>query len=463
MLLIEVDNPSHVLIPRLLQSLQVRRSFYAIALLCGIASMVHVHKFMLYRLVTEKRIVGYTNIKEIENRPIACPLPEGETVCVRSEASKGNLIRICKDFTAATGTCQDQTYGSIITTKDHIVDVSDHTLRIIVQGEGSDLGEAVDNYVQKHSRWVIDIMPGAGYEVLTTFDDPRRTAYMAQLDQIQHRCTNFFNGAINGNGFGSKWHSVALGLSFGLFHNMTLVTPEVLNNFIPLTSCTKADMERAFNEIPPLHDFKNWTESTVNFQTINGDLGDMVGQSGTKTITPGFGDKGAFWLRTMVAYYATRPNYHFRELFRRYSPIEPRCMSIHVRHSDKYWEAELLAFSDYMAKAEEYKKETGVSNIYVMSDDGKIMESFKEYPGFQFQYLDVPRPNEAWYTERDRGMPVGVLERNFLLDVYAAAQCEHQILTYSSNVGRLIGELAHAMRNKEPSLVSLDSAWSMWP
>jgi len=425
--------------------------------------MVHVHNFMLYRLITEKRIMGYTNLKEVEKQPFGCPLPKDDTICVRSEASKGALINICGDFSSSTGACQDKAYGSIITTMDHIVDVSEHTLRIIVQGEGSDLGEVVDNFVQKHSRWVIDIMPGDGYEVLTTFDDPRRTAYMSQLDHLQHRCTNFFNGATNGNGFGSKWHSVALGLSFGMFHNMTLVTPEVLNNFIPLTSCTEADMERAFKNIPPVHEFANWTESTINFQTVNGDLGDMVGQSNTKTRTPGFEDKEPFWLRTMVAYYATRPNYQFRELFRRYSPIKTRCMSIHVRHSDKHWEAELLAFSDYMAKAEEYKSQTGVTNIYVMSDDGKVMGSTKEYPGFQFQYLDVPRPNEAWYTERDRGMPVDVLERNFLLDVYAAAQCEHQILTYSSNVGRLIGELAFAIRNKEPSLVSIDTEWCMWP
>jgi hypothetical protein len=286
---------------------------------------------------------------------------------------------------------------------------------------------------------------------------------MSQLDLIQHRCANFFNGAINVHGFGSKWHSVALGLSFGLYYNMTLMTPEVLSNFLPLTSCTEADMERAFKKSPPEHLFTNWNESTINFQTVGNDLGEMARQSYLKTKTPGFDDKDLFWLRTMVAYYATRPNYQFREQFRQYSPIRTPCMSVHVRHSDKHSEAAPLEFPGYMSKAEEYRNQTGVSNVYIMSDDDNVIRSTKQYKNFRFQYLDVPRPNVAWYLERDQGVPVDILERDFLLDVYAAAQCEHQILTYSSNVGRLIGELSYAIRNKEPSLISLDTEWSMWP
>ncbi|KAH7054907.1 hypothetical protein BKA57DRAFT_489743 [Linnemannia elongata] len=439
-----------------------RRSFYAIAFTFGILSMIRVHNITLSQLTTTKRIEGYSNLKVVE-KPSVCPLPRGVTICVHSEANKAALVDICGDFSASTGDCQDKTYGSIVTTKDHIADVSEHTLRIIVQGEGSELGDAVDKFVQRRSRWIVDIMQGHGYELLTTFDDHRRIAFMSQLDLIQHRCSNFFNGAINDNGFGSKWHTVALGLSFGLYHNMTLKTPEVLSNFIPLTSCTEADMERAFKKSPPEHLFSNWTRSTINFQTINYDLTDMVGQSYVKTNTPGFEDQDLFWLRAMVAYYATRPNYQFREQFRQYSPIQTPCMSVHVRHSDKHSEAPLLEFPDYMSKAEDYRRQTGVSNVYIMSDDGKVIRSTKQYKNFRFQYLDVPRPNEAWYAEKERGMPVDMLERDFLLDVYAAAQCEHQILTYSSNVGRLIGELSYVLRNKEPSLVSLDSEWLMWP
>lgn len=417
---------------------------------------------MLRRLAFNKKVEGYTNLKILERRSV-CPLPRGATVCVYSKASKAALVDICGDFLASTGMCQDQTYGSIVTTKDHISNVSDFTLRIIVQGEGSDLGDAIDKFVQKRSRWVVDIMQGDGYELLTTFDEPRRVNYMAQLDLLQHRCTNFFNGAINGNGFGSKWHSVALGLSFGLYHNMTLVTPEVLDNFIPLTSCTEADMERAFKKSPPEHAFANWTQSTINFQTIGNDLGEMARLAYTKTKSPGFEENNLLWLRTMVTYYATRPNYRFREQFRRYSPIRTPCMAIHVRHSDKHWEAKLLDFADYMIKAEEYRSQTGVSNIYVMSDDSKVIKSTEQYKNFRFQYLDVPRPNEAWYTETERGVPKDMLERNFLMEVYAAAQCEHQILTYSSNVGRLIGELSYGIRNQAPSVISLDQDWQMWP
>ena len=161
--------------------------------------MIIVHTTMLYQPITTKMIQGYTNLKVVEKKPSVCPLPQGATVCIHSEASKADLVNICGDFSASTGSCQDKSYGSIVTTKDHIGDVSEYTLRIIVQGEGSELGDAVDKFVQRRSRWIAYIIQGDGYELLTTVDDPRRLAFMSQLDLIQHRCTNFFNGATNGN------------------------------------------------------------------------------------------------------------------------------------------------------------------------------------------------------------------------------------------------------------------------
>ncbi|KAG0282592.1 hypothetical protein BGZ96_000318 [Linnemannia gamsii] len=154
----------------------------------------------------------------------------------------------------------------------------------------------------------------------------------------------------------------------------------------------------------------------------------MARLTSTKTMTPGF-EKSLFWLRTMVIYYVTRPNYRFREQFRKYAAIRTPSMAVHVRHADKHWEAELLEFSNYMSKAEEYKSHTRASNIYLMSDDSKVIKASEQYKNFLFQYLEVPRPNIAWYAETSRGAPKDILERDFLLDVYAAAQYEHQILT----------------------------------
>jgi len=44
-----------------------------------------------------------------------------------------------------------------------------------------------------------------------------------------------------------------------------------------------------------------------------------------------------------------------------------------------------LEFPDYMSKAEEHKSQTGVSNIYLISDDGKVIKSTEQYKNFQFQ------------------------------------------------------------------------------
>ncbi|KAF9954962.1 hypothetical protein BGZ70_010405, partial [Mortierella alpina] len=88
-------------------------------------------------------------------------------------------------------------------------------------------------------------MGSRGYERLTSFADAERRALHEELDKLQHRCDNFYYG------FGSSWHTITLALAYSLYHNMTLVIPNEHAPFIPITSCTEADMERSFASHPP--------------------------------------------------------------------------------------------------------------------------------------------------------------------------------------------------------------------
>ncbi|KAK3842097.1 MAG: hypothetical protein J3R72DRAFT_490817 [Linnemannia gamsii] len=136
--------------------------------------------------------------------------------------------------------------------------------------ERREFEDVIDKFVQRRSRWMVDFTQGDGYELLTTFEDTLRLAFMLQLDHIKHRCANFFNGAVNSAGFGSKWHTVALGLSFASIRQLEQVDHQLSDNW----------------RGPPLLA-----------------LADLM------TKTPGYEDKDTFWLRSMLSYYATRPNY----------------------------------------------------------------------------------------------------------------------------------------------------------
>lgn len=412
--------------------------------------------------MTHLRFVGNSSLDYIERsaRWPNCPIPpNAEDVCIHSGANISDIVNVCGTVTASFGHCQDRFFGLILTPKQAMEAVSEHTHRMIVQA--TDIGRELDVFVQRRSRWVIDTMGVGGYEVLTSFADTDRLALQQELDRLQNRCDRFFNGAINPFGFGSAWHNLGLGLAFSLHYNMTLYTPEEHKYFISMTTCTEADLERAFRAHPPETDFDRWSRSTINFKSPDVDVAIMLPNN--TVILPEYRRKGYFWWRSMLTYYAVRPNAQLRALLRNSSTVGTPCMSIHVRHSDKGHEAPLLELSKYMEKAKRYKAKTGLSNVYLMTDDEQVIQTTKNYPDFQFHYMDVPRSNQGWEADTRAGISREQQEVNFLVDIYSAARCQHSIVTYSSNVGRLIAEILYATGNKEPNVVSLDSKWTMSP
>ncbi|KAF9343584.1 hypothetical protein BGX26_005503 [Mortierella sp. AD094] len=409
-------------------------------------------------LTIDRRIDHLDFIERTTSRP-NCPIQDDVDACVHYGANMANIVELCGPIAPPVGGCQDRVYGLILTTKEFMKEVSEYTQTMVVQGV--DIGGELDDFVQTRSHWIIDVMGGRGYELLTSFADDKRLGLHKVLDRLQHRCDNFFNGAFHPFGFGTNWHNLGLGLAHSLYYNMTLYPRDEYKNFISMTTCTEEDLERSFGAHPPEMNFTRWNISTINFKSTGEDEGDLW--SRRMIIRSEYQDKGHFWWRSMLTYYAIRPNFGLRELIRQSSTVTTPCMSIHVRHSDKGSESALIDFSKYMEHAEEYRANTGVSNVYLLTDDDEVIKSIKDYNNFQFHFLDVARSNKGWKADRDAGVSKDQQEKTFLIDIFSAVQCQHSIVTYSSNVGRLIAEVAYATQDREPDVVSLDEVWKMDP
>ncbi|KAF9898748.1 hypothetical protein BX616_003658 [Lobosporangium transversale] len=441
------------------------------------------------------------HIRVINEWPL-CPIQKNTNdICIHRQANQTQIEVICGKINATTTSttttttislgsdCKERDYDLIVVPKELMQDVSDHVKRImIVQGDGKNFGQELDGFVQTRSQWVIDPFGGDGFEILKTFkEDKERMSLQAQLDRLQHRCTNFFYGIINRSGFGSVWHTAGLGLAWTLYYNMTLfiqldehLQPKPsFQGFIPTTTCSYSDLEAAFTTLPPETDFSKWTDSTVNFKSLTDDVGPLGDKR--ELIIPTFNHRGHFWWRSVLTYYVIRPNAQTREWIRglqqqqgeglqehdRATTVMLRtrdCISIHVRHGDKGTESRLIPFYRYMTKAYEIHERTGVSNIYLMTDDQKVIEATKNYPTFKIYYQIMPRTNRGW----EKDVTSGKVSREdqakmFLKDLYSTTQCRHTIVTYSSNVGRLIGEIRMATEYEAPDVFSMDAVWVMEP
>ncbi|KAG0065914.1 hypothetical protein BGZ92_005445, partial [Podila epicladia] len=248
------------------------------------------------------------SLNELAKSTPNCPISAGMDACVHHGTNIAHLVELCGPITVLVGDCRDRVYRLTVTTKEFLAEVCDYTTIIVVQG--IDIGRELDSFVQKRSRWIIDTMGGNGYELLTSFVDKERLALQEDLDRLQHRCTNFFNGAKSFEGFGSHWHTVGLALAFSQYYNMTLYPTSEYANFIPLTSY----------------------------------------------------------------------------------------------------------LSKYMEHAERYRVKTGVSIVYLMTDDDQVIKSTQDYSNFQFHYANVARSNKGWSADRDAGSTMEKQEQNFLVD-----------------------------------------------
>ncbi|GAA4352866.1 hypothetical protein GCM10023185_12940 [Hymenobacter saemangeumensis] len=144
--------------------------------------------------------------------------------------------------------------------------------------------------------------------------------------------------------------------------------------------------------------------------------------------------------------------------FRESVALPAAYVALHVRAGDKFTEAQLYDFREYMGPAAELAPGR---QAFVLTDDYTVLEQLRaQYPGWQFHTLC--EPTERGYFHRDfvRQSPQHKYRQHLKLfagmDICAAATAF--IGTYSSNPGMYLG-----MRMGEAKCHCLDfDQWLIW-
>jgi hypothetical protein len=132
-------------------------------------------------------------------------------------------------------------------------------------------------------------------------------------------------------------------------------------------------------------------------------------------------------------------------------------LAVHIRAGDKTKEYEGSPLAAYMDKL---KSVSDLRDVLVMTDDYRIFETLKsDYPDWSFQTLENPKQQGYQHRKNKRKSTAekraGTLR--FFAGVELAANAEHFVGTFSSNVGKYLGM---RMALKKCSAVDFDE-WSI--
>lgn len=137
-------------------------------------------------------------------------------------------------------------------------------------------------------------------------------------------------------------------------------------------------------------------------------------------------------------------------------------LGIHVRTGDKITTGEMKAipFERYLEEIRRFQETTHrqTLTIYLMTDSQSVLKFFQEKKEASWNFVTLPSPvlaptghNQQAYNK----LPTDVKMKafyHFLAEVQVLSECPHSIVTFSSNIGRLIHLL------KKGTITSLDSS-----
>ena len=164
----------------------------------------------------------------------------------------------------------------------------------------------------------------------------------------------------------------------------------------------------------------------------------------------------AWWVGQFVKYllrpnanFASSLNSHLKDAFRQ-RPVG----GIHIRRTDKAKEAKIHPVAEY---AKHIAKNLESKNVFLASDDPKVFQEMREqWPNFAIF-------GDENFSRRASGLQKRKSVKSFyefFITIFALAQSDFLVCTFSSNVCRLIYELRQCddynARNKT---LSLDRGW----
>jgi hypothetical protein len=132
-------------------------------------------------------------------------------------------------------------------------------------------------------------------------------------------------------------------------------------------------------------------------------------------------------------------------------------LAVHIRAGDKIKEYEGSPLAAYMDKLQSV---SDLREVLVMTDDYRIFEQLcADYPDWNFQTLESPKQEGYQHRKNKRKSPAekraGTI--GFFAGIELAANAEHFVGTFSSNVGKYLGM---RMESKRCHAVDIDE-WSL--
>nr|XP_045593700.1 alpha-(1,6)-fucosyltransferase-like isoform X1 [Procambarus clarkii] len=162
-----------------------------------------------------------------------------------------------------------------------------------------------------------------------------------------------------------------------------------------------------------------------------------------------YGDPAAWWLGQFVKYvFKLQP--HMQEIISREEKsinFQHPIVGVHVRRTDKILENGYHDLKEYMEQVEEYFDGLQIFNpnvtrrIYLASDEPAVYKEAKEkYPQYEILYH---KKNVEVVNNANRF--TGASLRDFIVDIYFLSRTDYIVVTFLSNVGRLVYEVMHAL------------------
>lgn len=168
-----------------------------------------------------------------------------------------------------------------------------------------------------------------------------------------------------------------------------------------------------------------------------------------------------YWWRAQAAAYFVRPTLRtLRELDRRRKSevfqgqsIEPGTISVHVRHGEKWKEAQLQPDSEFLRNAEvliAHQPDVLRRRIFLSTEDPNTVSFFAQLSNWTVQYTNVSRVADPSVGPAAFARKIGWDEEflNSLLSLQLALECDGFVGTLDSNWNRLIDQLRSTVGSK---------------
>nr|ADR32105.1 fucosyl_transferase [Hydractinia symbiolongicarpus] len=163
----------------------------------------------------------------------------------------------------------------------------------------------------------------------------------------------------------------------------------------------------------------------------------------------------------LLGYMILRPNHEFKEKLAQSLDViqfQKPVISMHVRRGDKIGSESHFIDESTFVKAALAKSNHTYADLYVASGEKSAIMKIKKMVTGKFRVRQSPANKLSSILVKRDDKSKNTME-NILFDLYMLAHADHSIVTFSSNVGRLVWELKTAMYpyDAKDTVVSLDS------